>query len=74
MCSVFKIDGAENYTIHIVNNKKAKKFLSHRLKGFGYIVLTHGGRIHHLLWQYSLLVPFMRSNMIRIREGESESL
>ena len=33
-----------------------------------------GGRIHHLLWQYSLLVPFMRSNMIRIRERESESL
>ena len=58
----------------IVNNKKVRKLLSHRLKGFGYVVLTHGGRIHHPLWQYSPWVPLMRSDMIRVRERESESL
>ena len=58
----------------MVNNKKVGKLFSHRLKGFGYVVLTHGGRIHHPLPQYSPLVPFMRSDMIRIKERESESL
>ena len=56
-----------------MNNKKVRKLLSHGLKGFGYVALTHGGRIHHLLWQYSPLVPFMRSIMIRIREREREN-
>ena len=57
-----------------MNNKKVRKLLSHRLKSFSYILLTHGGRIHHPLWQYSPLVPFLKSDMIRIRERESESL
>ena len=56
-----------------MNNEKVRKLLSHRLKGFGYVVLTRGGRIHHVLWQYSPLVLFMGSIMIRIREREREN-
>ena len=33
--------------IYIMNNKKVRKLFSHRFKGFGYIILTYGGRIYH---------------------------
>ena len=52
-----------------MNNKKVRKLFSHRFKGFGYIILTHGGRIHHSLRQYSPLISFIRPDMIRIGEG-----
>jgi hypothetical protein len=57
-----------------MNEKKVRKLFSHRFKGFGYIILTHDGRIHHSLRQHSPLIPFMRPNMIRIRKRESKSL
>ena len=57
-----------------MNNKKVKKLYSYRFKGFGYIVLAHGGRLYHFLWQYSLLVPFMRPGVIRIRKRKQISL
>lgn len=61
------------YMIYIMNNKKVKKLFSHRFKGFGYIILTHGERIYHFLRQYSLFISFMRPNMIRKRKREGKS-
>ena len=52
---------------------QVRKLFSHRLKGFSYIVLTHSGRVHHSLMQYSPLVSFMKPDMIGIKERESES-
>ena len=54
-----------------MNNKKVRKLFSHRFKGFGYIILTHGGRIHHSLRQHSPLVPFMMPDMVMIRKRVS---
>ena len=51
----------------MLNNKKVRKLLIHRFKSFGYIILTHGERIHHFLRQYSLLLSFARHDMFRIR-------
>ena len=57
-----------------MDDKKVRKLLAHRLKGFSHIVLTHGGRIHHSLRQHSPLILLMRPDVIRKRERESKSL